>query len=189
MLTIRDAAFSAAGALGAFLIYLIRRKIEKRSQREGVELDQIRLNLIESYLANRSKWEPAGWYVVPPASIEGLITTSMTPKQWEDVVTALAGLHIRAVYTGCMYIEAIAVKYSEYAEALDAHRQEYVRWYSNLKDRLPTVFDRLHPKECRSFHAYFYRITDPTEANIEGFFAALNEVQKAIESGEIQILK
>jgi hypothetical protein len=141
--------------------------------------------LIEKYLDIRNQWESQGSYVEPPASIAELISNSPTPTQWHDNLVAVAGLHLRAVHTACMYIEAISVKHPEYTEALELFRNEYIKWYSHARDKLPVIFEKMHALESKIWHAYYHRITEPTQINIDGFFAALNEFQQAIDSGEL----
>lgn len=84
-----------------------------------------------------------------------------------------------------MYIEAIVAKHPEYTHVLKLFRDEYVKWYSHARDNVPTVFENMLPLEAKIWHAYYHRITEPTQCNVEGFFAALKEFEKAIDSGEL----
>ena len=193
MLTVRDFTFTVAGAFlgrfGSFLVYLVKRWIERRPQLESIQLDHGQLELLEKYVRISSKLESEGLYVSPPKSLACLVSRSLTPEKWERIATTGIVLHLRAVFTSCMFMEAIAAKQTEYSQALIVHRNEFVRWYTFYSQNVPFIFDDLNHLEVRSFHAYFYRITEETPTNIEGFFAALNDYQEAIDSGEIQIME
>jgi hypothetical protein len=184
-------SYVAAGGIGAaiwkFGEYLIKRRIERRGQTESVELDRKELELIDFIVTNREKWEAAGHYVEMPASIQGKVTQSLTPTQWTDAYATLGAHLLKRVHGTCMWFESIADSDPEYQYALNAHRNEFLRWYSATTEFAPIIFDKMPTEITRVIHAYFHRLTEPTQINVDGFRAALTELKHAMDTGVIRV--
>ena len=184
-------SYGAAVGIGAaglkFAEYFIKRRIERKPHSESVSLAKSELELIDYYVANREKWEAAGQYVEVPASIQGKVTQSLTPEQWIQAYSTLGAHLLRAVHSTCMWFEGIAGSAPEYQYALDAHRNEFLRWYNATTEFAPIVFIQMPPQVCRVICAYYHRLTEPTQINVDGFHAALTDLKHAMDTGVIRI--
>ena len=138
-------------------------------------------------LSTKETTESRGQFADLRASIAGDIGRTLTPQQWEEYYATLGAHHIRGVHNACMWFEGISAKYPEYQFALEAHRHQFLRWYNAGTQYLPAIFRYMPPQVARVLHAYYQRVADPTDLNIEGFYTALTDLQKAMDSGEIQI--
>jgi hypothetical protein len=186
-LTVRDFVAAGVTAAVAFIVYLVKRRIERKRHSESLGLDKQQLELIDYYLTNKGKWEASGQFVEVPASIAGKVSPSLTPQQWDEYYTSLAAHHIRSLHSTCMWFESIAATHPDYQFALDVHRNEFLRWYNANVQCLPAVFDFMPKQVASIIHSYYHYVTNPTEANTDGFSTALWNLQKAMFSGEIII--
>ena len=182
-------AVGAGAALLRTAEYLVTRRIERKQQSETVSLAKSELELIDLIVTNKDKWEAAGVYVEIPDALQGKVSQSLTPKQWLEAYSTLGAHLLRAVHSTCMWFEGIAASDPEYQYALEAHRKEFLRWYNAITEFAPIVFVQMPPAVCKVIHAYYYRLTDPTETNIAGFRSALLDLKNAMDSGQIPVSK
>jgi hypothetical protein len=143
--------------------------------------------LIDSFLTNAGENADVRSFVGIPTSNANGVGQVLTPEQWQANYTTMASHNIRCIHTSCMWFESIAAVYPDYQYALDAHRRQFLRWYNAAAEYLPTVFEYMPPQVAAVLHAYRKRIVAPTDTSVAEFFAALTELRKAIDSGEVQV--